>query len=406
MAVVILIFIIFLVSTLLQSIWLLIVFSRLAFYTNPIRRHGPSPKATAVGERLGPWSVAIGASDHRLPETENKKDPAHLEAVSVIICAHNELPNLKQLIPALVTQNHPNFELIIVDDRSKDGTTEWLQSLHFPELTLKLITISNCPQGQNPKKHALIKGINAATHDLILLTDADCYPESNSWISLMSEKFQGNIKIVLGYSGYQSRPGLLNKLIRYETIMTAIQYISRALNKNPYMGVGRNLCYRKSYFLQVKGLQEVLHITGGDDDLFVNKYATGENTAVCLDHGSFIISKPKETWGAYFRQKKRHLSVGKYYTMNDQLVLGIFSVTHIIFWSSLVSLLITSTLVNWVVTGFLVRQLALSLIVEKSSRKLGDHFNISHVPFLDFLYSLFYLYTGIAAWSSSKVNWH
>jgi hypothetical protein len=222
----------------------------------------------------------------------------------------------------------------------------------------------------------------------------------------MSEKCQGNIKIVLGYCGYEFHAGLLNKLIRYETIMTAIQYFSRALNKHPYMGVGRNLCYRKSYFVQVKGLQEVLHVTGGDDDLFVNKYATGENTSVCLDQGSFMVSKPKRSWWEYFIQKKRHLSVGKYYSMSDQLVLGIFTATHIIFWSSLVSLLITSTLVYWVAAGFLIRQLALSLVVEKSSRKLGDHFNIGQVPFIDFLYSLFYLYTGIAVLSNSKVKWH
>ncbi len=323
----------------------------------------------------------------------------------MIICAHNELHNLKTLIPSLAIQDHPCFELIVVNDRSKDGTIEWLQAFDYQGLALKLINISSCPQGQNPKKHALLKGIDAASHDLILLTDADCYPQSDSWISLMSDKFQGDIKIVLGYSGYEYNPGLLNKLIRYETLFTAVQYFSRALGNHPYMGVGRNLCYRKSYFVQVKGLQDVLHITGGDDDLFVNKYATEKNTAVCLNPDSFMISKPKQTWSAYLKQKKRHLSVGKYYSISDRLVLGIYSATHIIFWSSLVSLLITSTMVYWVVAGFIVRQLAHSLVIEKSSRKLEDHFKIGYVPFLDFLYSIFYLYTGLAAWSSSKINW-
>ncbi len=403
MTVVTLIFIIFLASTLLQLIWWLGLFSRLAFYSGP--RHDRNTFAMGAIDHE-PLAHGPGPIGDRRSEIENKKARTHEEAVSVIICAHNELLNLKHLIPALQAQNHPCYEIIIVDDRSEDGTKEWLQTLVIPDLTLKLIAVSNCPQGQNPKKHALLQGINAAAHDILLLTDADCYPESNYWISHMSEKCQGDIRIVLGYSGYEFRPGLLNKLIRYETIITAIQYFSRALNKSPYMGVGRNLCYRKSFFVQVKGLKEVLHVTGGDDDLFVNKYATGENTAVCLDQQSFMVSKPKQTWWTYFRQKKRHLSVGKYYTMSDRLVLGIFSATHIIFWSSLVSLLITSTLVYWVAAGFLVRQFALSLVVEKSSRKLRDHFNIGYVPFLDFLYSLFYLYTGIAAWTSSKVNWH
>jgi hypothetical protein len=269
-----------------------------------------------------------------------------------------------------------------------------------------MITITALVQGQNPKKYALVKGIEAATHDTLLLTDADCYPVSNNWIRYMSAAYASGVEMVLGYSGYLKEPGLLNKLIRFETLVTAIQYLSRALAGKPYMGVGRNLSYKKSYFQQVGGLKQVMHLTGGDDDLFINRNATGKNTAVCFEKGSFICSFPKQSWNAYFKQKLRHLSAGKRYKVADKWILGIFSVTHIIFWSSLVSLLVTQTMITWVVAGFFIRQLAVSWVVEQWSRKLGEHIGIFYVPLLDFLYSLFYLLTGLSALGSKKVVWY
>lgn len=372
-----LIFVVFLLCTLLQLIWLLGIFSRLAFSRGQYRQS---------------TGVSKPANDHK--------------GVSVIICAHNELANLKNLIPALINQDYPMYEIILVDDRSTDGTAEWLQIQQIREANLKLVTVTSCPQGQNPKKHALLQGINAASHDVLLLTDADCLPKSNAWITLMAGQYKDQTKFVLGYSGYQKTSGLLNKQIRYETLMTAMQYLSRALNKKPYMGVGRNLSYRKSYFQQVDGLWQIMHLTGGDDDLFVNKFATGENTEVCLEKDAVMVSKPKSTWTGYFKQKLRHLFAGKYYKTSDKWILGIFSVTHIIFWSSLVSLLITSTMVYWVAAGFIIRQLALTSVVGKSSQKLGEPIGILCLPLLDFLYSFFYLYTGLAALSSKKVKWH
>ncbi len=338
--------------------------------------------------------------------TENRRKAPTRPPVSIVVCAHNQLPNLKQLVPALLEQQYPDFEVIIVNDRSEDGTEAWLRKQQFDVPELHGISISDVPQGINPKKHALVRGIATARHDILLLTDADCVPESDRWIDEISARYREEIQIVLGYSGYQSAPGLLNKVIRFETLVTAIQYLSRALKKHPYMGVGRNLSYRKSFFNRVSGLQQVMGITGGDDDLLVNQHARGHNTAVCISPQSRVISIPKTTWPEYFRQKVRHLSVGKYYRSGDKWLLGIFSASHIIFWSSLVSLLITHTPVYWVAAGFIIRQLALSWAVGRWSRKLGERISMYYVPLLDFLYSLNYLITGLVALFSRKISWH
>jgi hypothetical protein len=80
-------------------------------------------------------------------------------------------------------------------------------------------------------------------------------------------------EIVIGYGAYNKRPGLLNKIIRFETFHSALQYLSFALAGTPYMGVGRNLSYKKDVFLRNKGFSSINHIPGGDDDLFINKVA-------------------------------------------------------------------------------------------------------------------------------------
>ncbi len=324
--------------------------------------------------------------------------------VSIIVCAHNELENLKVLIPKLQTQLHPNFQVVIALDRCLDGSYEWLTQLDWEALSI--IVINQVPGNFNPKKFALREAINKASNPLLVLTDADCYPASDHWLSLMCRQFQEKNDVVLGYSPYLKRPGLLNLFIRYETLMTGIQYLSRAIRGYPYMGVGRNLAYRRSFFEDSDQLATHLQITGGDDDLLINANAEGGKTAVCIEAQAQVYSIPETSFSSYFRQKKRHLSVSRHYKARDKLLLGIFSLSHTIFWSSLVSLLVaTSTYLVLIFILLVFRQIVLSIIVVRSSHRLGDRFPWFALPLTDMLYSIYIALTGILALSSKKVNW-
>ena len=83
---------------------------------------------------------------------------------------------------------------------------------------------------------------------------------------------------MLGYGAYEHQKGFLNKIIRFETFIAALQYLSYALNKMAYMGVGRNLAYQKDLFYAFKGFQDHYKVISGDDDLFVNQAANKNNT--------------------------------------------------------------------------------------------------------------------------------
>lgn len=350
---------------------------------------------------------------HKLLSNYTKDDSPFLlknkslpEAVSVIVCAHNEKENLQRLLPKLYAQNFKRFEIVVVDDRSTDGTLEFLHQEKKNHPNLKVVWIRFRPDYIKGKKYALTLGIRAASHDKLLLTDADCMPDSPDWIRGMSAALEGNTSFVLGYSPYEKRKGLLNAFIRYETLLTAAFYFSAALAGKPYMGVGRNLAYRKSFFLAKKGFYRHIRLAGGDDDLFVNENATADNVAISLDPRSRVYSLPKTKLIEYYRQKTRHLSVGKYYKQFDKNWLGAFSISQIIFWIGLIVLILAGTEPYFMISGLLLKGFMQFNFLKTASGKLNDPIDLVLLPILDFLYVIYYVVLGIRALSSNNTRWN
>ncbi|CAN5298527.1 glycosyltransferase [soil metagenome] len=326
--------------------------------------------------------------------------------VSVIVCAHDEEENLRALIPLLLNQHYGNFEVIIVEDRCNDGSFDFLLEATKLDQRLKMVRVRYLPEHMNGKKYALTLGLKAAAHERVLLTDADCRPASDQWIQLMISHFQAGKEIVIGYSPYNKFPTYLNSFIRFESLLTGIQFIGAALLGRPYMGVGRNLGYRKNLFFNNKGFNKHLDVTGGDDDLFVNEHATKANVAISLGSKTLMPSDPKKNWKDFFYQKLRHLAVGKRYKLSDKLWLGTFSLTWIVTWLVVAPLLFwLPPMVGYVWIGFLVRQFLLIGLIHHASRVLGDPFEAWKTPFLDFNYAIYYLGTGLGALVSKRVRW-
>lgn len=336
---------------------------------------------------------------------KGKVGEAKPQPVSVIVSAHDEEDNLRELIPMLLQQDYPEFEVIVVDDRSNDDSFSILRHFAQDNKNFKHLEVKQKPDHVNGKKFALTLAIKAASHEWILLTDADCRPVSNHWIKSMSTCFSDGISIVTGYSPYEKGPGLLNAFIRYEALLTAIQYLGQALMGKPYMGVGRNLAYRKSLFLKNKGFSTHLDVTGGDDDLFVNKVANRHNLMPCLLKDSLVYSKPKIKWGDFYHQKIRHLSVGKRYRTVDKLRLGAFNMSLILTWLLFIPALLVPEFMALVLTAFIARIIILFFLSRTVSRKLGDGFEAWKVPFLDFIFTIYYLVTGLVALQTNKIRW-
>jgi glycosyltransferase involved in cell wall biosynthesis len=231
------------------------------------------------------------------------------------------------------------FEIIVVNDQSTDNSKEILDcfSEKYPQLSILSIPVGEVKTLPG-KKYALSKGIEAARFERLLLTDADCKPSSNQWLKIMASAPALNLKsqISLGYGAYETKSGLLNKFIRWETVNTCMQYASYAAIGQPYMGVGRNLSYNKSLLTGLDmdtHFQAIYtHTPSGDDDLLICKIANRENTNVCLDKDAFTISTPSLTWKAWWKQKTRHSSTGKYYPGKVRNLLGLYALSQSLYW--------------------------------------------------------------------------
>jgi cellulose synthase/poly-beta-1,6-N-acetylglucosamine synthase-like glycosyltransferase len=325
--------------------------------------------------------------------------------VSVVICSHNGHGNLKRNLPRILAQDYPSFEVIVIDDRSTDGTTELLKELSAAHAHLKFLSIYEVPEKTNPKKYALTKGIHLAENPIVVLTDSDCYPASRQWIRNLVAGYKEGTVFVLAYSMYEKGAGFLNGFIRYETVMTGINYLGLALWGNPYMGVGRNMSYRRDFFTKRGGFQGMEHITGGDDDLLTNRYATTGNTSVVLAPDASTISEPKNNWRAYFRQKLRHMSVGKYYRFRHLFILGVLSATQLLFWLCFITLVMITS--SWILISsvFAVRCLSLVLTINRFNTRNGEKISWMLVPIFDLAHTLLIPTIGLKSLVTKNVAW-
>lgn len=348
------------------------------------------------------FTVAFG---RRSGEKKSVNPLKSTEPVSILVCAHDEEENLRQLIPLLLTQKYAEFEIVVINDRSNDNTYDYLLEETRKDARIRMVNVDRIPPHVNGKKYSLTLGIKAAKYDLLLLTDADCRPDSENWIASMSGAFEDKTQFVLGFSPYLKSKGLLNLFIRFESLLTALQYCSFAMLRSPYMGVGRNLAYRKSFFLAGKGFHEFMNVTGGDDDLYVNRHATSSNTALAITKAATIHTVAEETWSDFLRQKKRHLSVGRLYKFKHRFWLGLFMVSWLICWLTVVPAALFYPLPLVMVGLMGARMLFLIIAFSTALRRLEHHFELWTLPFLDFLFSIYYLTTGLLTLGSKNVRW-
>lgn len=333
------------------------------------------------------WSVFSRVAFRSLSKETPDKDKM---PVSVVICAKNEYENLEKNLPLILEQEYSEYEVILVNDFSDDDSYFLLKKLQEKYPHFKVINLRENVNFFSGKKLALALGIKSAKYDIILLTDADCIPAGKDWIKSMVSAFDKNTELVLGYGGYRSLPGFLNLLIRYDTMFIALQYLGFALAGKPYMGVGRNLAYKKELFFRQGGFTSHYKVKSGDDDLFVNKAASRHNTRITLSPDSFTISEPEKTFRGWFKQKKRHLSTGIYYRGGDKFRLGLFAFSHTMFYISLIVFLILMKccLTLYIALGLIfIKYFSLLLILNYAGKKFNERKLFLYSPIFDMIFA-------------------
>jgi glycosyltransferase involved in cell wall biosynthesis len=316
--------------------------------------------------------------------SKSEKKNSRNTPVSVIICAKNEAENLKNFLPSILEQEHSNFEVVLINDTSSDNTLTVIEEFANKDSRIKIVNVENNEAFWGNKKYALTLGIKAATNEILLFTDADCNPVSKNWITEMTSQVTTSKTIVLGYGAYTKiKNSLLNKLIRFETVYTAMQYFSFAKIGFPYMGVGRNLVYTKSDFFKANGFVNHMNVRSGDDDLLINQIATKDNTAINFSQESFTTSVAKKSMGDWYRQKRRHVSTSSHYKLVHKILLSLFYSSQFLFWALAVILLITTFNIEIVAVLIAIRVIIQGIVFSMSAIKLHEKDLIYLFPFLE-----------------------
>jgi len=337
---------------------------------------------------LNYWTLAFFKSSHLATNS-------NLEPVSVIICAKNEDENLTEFLPKVLQQDYPNFEVIVVNDCSFDDTENVIDEFVQIFPNLKKVTIKEDGYYKHGKKFAVLVGIKAAQYENMVFMDADCYPGSDQWLKEMARGFNKEREIVLGYGAYEKQDTFLNKLIRFDTFMIAVQYLSSAIKGKAYMGVGRNLGYKKDLFYRNKGFSSHYHINSGDDDLFVNQVANETNVNACIQQTAFTYSKAKTDFRGWKLQKARHLTTSPFYSASTKAKIGFNYFSQYLFWLSLIPLFFSINTAILAAGLLFLKVMFQWLVIRKAAIKLNepDLWAMSFVYelFLLFIYPIFHL---------------
>jgi cellulose synthase/poly-beta-1,6-N-acetylglucosamine synthase-like glycosyltransferase len=333
------------------------------------------------------------------------KSNSRTHAVSVIICARDEAANLAKNLPGALVQDYTStHEVIVVNDNSFDESKYLLEEIKKEFKQLHIVELTQEAKMIPGKKFPLSIGIKTAKYEILLLTDADCVPASEHWISSMQEVYDDETEIVLGYGAYHKKSGLLNKLIRWETFHSAMQYMSYALAGSTYMGVGRNLSYKKVVFFRHKGFSAHNNIPGGDDDLFINAAATKKNVKINTDKNSFTLSDAPRNWAQWRRQKSRHYSTSKYYKGKHKFLLGLYAFSQFIFYPAAVA---SALFYNWQLSliifgGQFIWQ---AVVLAKSMKKLGEKDLFPFFIFLEIWMFFYYIMFAPALVRKPRQTW-
>ena len=333
-----------------------------------------------------------------LRKSDDEKPNADLPSVSVIIACRNELQNLKSNLQYIINQQYPEFEIVIVDDNSTDGTYEYVSNLAKTS-PCRIKLVKNDGKG---KKIALSCGVRAASYEHLVFTDADCRPASEHWISGMMLHFNEENPLVVGY-GELSGKTFAARFASYDAALIALQYMGFASLGHAYMAVGRNIAYSRKLWDTLGGFASHSDMASGDDDLFVREAARHIRPTVCFLHDAKTISPAKDRLAKLLRQKSRHVSTSARYSLPDKFLSGGEIVTRTLFFAMAVAMMF----VNWkIALAFVVLRLAMVLFaLGRFCRTTKNDSNLFMSLIFDIFAPIFYLALLVYRIFNRKTEW-
>ena len=328
--------------------------------------------------------------------------------VSVIVYAKNDAEHLGVYLPQILTQNYPNFEVIVVNDGSTDETRDIVTRLESEYDNLYQTYIPDEARSLSRKKLALTVGIKASKYDIVILTNANCSPAGKNWLSYMMRNFVEGVDIVAGYAYMDGAGQKKRRYVAYDRLMFVLRYVSYILLRKTYMAEGYNLAYRKYLFFKNKGFSRHLNLHYGDDDLFINEVATSDNTRVELSPESWMVVHYENNFKAWQELKLRYDFTSGYLNSNSKIMFGLERLTVYLFYVSVIVLFVYGFYCNLFFSGialllWLLRFIVQVMVYRRTAKRLSSNRLFFLLPIFDFMQTFVNVYYKIVgAYSRNK----
>ena len=314
--------------------------------------------------------------------------------ISVIISARNESENLQKYLPYVLEQDYPEFEVIVINDGSTDESEDVLSVFEEKYTNLYHTFTPDGARYISRKKLAITLGIKASKHNWLVFTDADCRPASNDWLKLMARNFSPRTDIVLGYSAYEQEKGWFQRKVAFSNLFMSMRYLGFALIDKPYMGIGRNMAYRKELFFKNKGFSSHLNLQRGDDDLFINEAATPFNTRVETSPDAVIRMEPAYSFKSWKEDKVSYLATSHYYHGLQRYWLGFETTSRLLFIAATIAAIVVGAInMQWIVLGvavlaYILRYVMQAIIINQTAADFGEKKYYLTLPLFDIIQPL------------------
>ncbi len=315
--------------------------------------------------------------------------------ISIVVAAKNEEQNVSNLIIFLTNQqyNKDSYEVIIVDDNSIDGTYLVASNICKTYSNFSVIKAEN--KIYEGKRGALQIGIEKSKYPYILITDADCEPEI-LWIKSFSDKFQEGTDFVFGIAPLKQTSDLANKISCFDNLWTHILTFSFAKIELPYSSSARSFGFNKDSFNKIKGYLNTTETLSGDDDLLLREAIKNKmNVGIITNSDAFVFSSAKTSIKDFINQKSRHTSSSLFYSLKSKMILGVWHLINLLFFSSLLFSFFNSAYLFLFIFKFIVDLFVIRVLM----KKISYSFTFVEILYLQFLYEIFIVINFINSFS-------
>ncbi len=277
-----------------------------------------------------------------------KKKEKHGEypSISIIIPSRNYEENLRELIPSLLEQDYPDFEVVVVDDCSSDGTEWYLTELKYQSDKLKTSRIIQ--ETDFPNALVITIGVRAASKEWLIFLNPLCRVGSKEWLKSFASGIHPKTEAVFGFVKYTNTEGSMQKFFRYENFDSFLLYGSARYLGMPMPFSDMNIAYKREQFLNLKGFAGVLDSRFSENELYINKLSNRKNTTFLFDRSTVVSYSGDTQWQDGINFKKKQLLIKKKFTFGQKLYLRINVFSRLIFDASMIALLILSPWRFWI----------------------------------------------------------